>query len=270
MTLAAEVLKDADRVGHPALQRVDGVHQQQTIIGVDVGIGLERIQLRSAERHKGLHHTVRVGALRRVAEDVRDTNVRGKVSTADQRRASPGIGRALVRPAQPKLQKQPSATTLVDARRLGRNERLVVQMVEQGRLQNLSHRKGTLHDGERHIRMHHTALRYRTQRDTLEGPIRAQPLKEIVVEKLPPCAVLLPPEIRQILVPDVRGAHPVQEPVQPGVDAVTGLVRAVVRVAPEEVIKLRTLLVQSHPVVELRHRQLVLIGIKNTVSCRVL
>ncbi len=67
-------------------------------------------------------------------------------------------------------------------------------------------------------------------------------------------------QILQVAGAEVRLLHPVQQPLQPGVDAVAGLVLVVVGVAAEVMVKLHFQFMQPHAVVELRHRELVLVG----------
>jgi hypothetical protein len=60
---------------------------------------------------------------------------------------------------------------------------------------------------------------------------------------------------------------PVQKPLQAGVDAIASLVRAIVGIAPEKVVELHLLLMQTGPIVELGHGKLVLIGEQNALGC---
>ena len=60
--------------------------------------------------------------------------------------------------------------------------------------------------------------------------------------------------------------HPIQQPLQPGVDAIAGLMGAIVGVMAEKVVELRQLLMQAHAVVKLSHSELILVGEQNTLG----
>ena len=72
---------------------------------------------------------------------------------------APALAPRSWRPAQAELQQQLPAPALADARGLGGDQRLVVELVEQRRLENLGHRQRPLHHGQRHVGVHHPALR---------------------------------------------------------------------------------------------------------------
>ena len=65
---SAKLLEDLDRVRHPALKRINGVDQQQAVVRIDFGIGAEGVEFAAAKGDKGLHHTVGMGALGRIAK----------------------------------------------------------------------------------------------------------------------------------------------------------------------------------------------------------
>ena len=60
--------------------------------------------------------------------------------------------------AQAELHQQLAAPAFSDARRLGGDQRLVVELVEQRRLEDLRHRQRPLHHGQRHVGMHDAAF----------------------------------------------------------------------------------------------------------------
>ena len=61
----------------------------------------------------------------------------------------------------------------------------------------------------------------------------------------------------------MRRLHPAQQRGQAGVDAVAGLMRAVIRIGAEEMVKLHNPFVQPHVEIQLGHGELVLIGEKD-------
>ena len=106
VALAPQLLKDPDGIGDAALQGVDGIHQQQAVVGIDVGVGAKGIQLAHAQAHEHLDHAVGVGALGRIAQHVGKAHVGAKIGSTDEGRPRAGIGSLLVPPAQPELQHQ--------------------------------------------------------------------------------------------------------------------------------------------------------------------
>jgi len=153
----------------------------------------------------------------------------------------------------------PRPPALPNPRGLRRNQRRVIQVIQQRRLQYLGHCQRPLHHRERHVRMHHPPLRHRAQRNPLEVPVRAQPVQKILIEQRRAALPLLPAKQRDILPTKARPAHPVHKPFQPGIDAISRAMRPVVRITPKKIVELRLLLMQARAEVKLRHRQLVFV-----------
>ena len=93
---ASQFLEDADGVRHAALERVDGVDEQQAVVGIDVGVGAEGAEFAHAQGHEELHHAVGVGSLRLEAHGCRKTHVRRVAGAADQGGACAGVGAPLL------------------------------------------------------------------------------------------------------------------------------------------------------------------------------
>jgi len=207
-----------------------------------------------------------VGAFGRVAQHRRHTDVGSVVRSADQRRPRPGI-RPLVRPApQPEFQDKLATRALPDLGSFGGNQDLVVEVVEQRRLQNLGDRQRATHDCDRHLRVYHPAFGDGLQADALKRPVASQPGQEVRAEQRPAGHAGLPTQEISILCAEAGLDHPVQQPLQTGIDAVARHVQAVIRIAAKKVVKLGQLLMQSHAVVHVGHRELVHIGEQNTFS----
>ena len=123
-----------------------------------------------------------------------------------------------------------------------------------------------MHDRQRHVGMDDTAFGDRAQGERVEMAVLCQPGEEIVGKDAPARAVALAAQIVEVLGAEAHVLHPVHQPLQAGVDAVAGLVAAIVGIAPEEVVELDNRFVQTHAVVELGHGQLVLVGEKNALE----
>jgi hypothetical protein len=113
---------------------------------------------------------------------------------------------------------------------------------------------------QRHVGMHHPPFRDGVQRDALEMAVGAQPGQEIVAEDAFAGRAALAAQKGDVRVGRVGLLHPVDQPLQARVDAIAGLVRAIVGVAAEEVLELRRSLVQPQAKIELGHGELVLVG----------
>ena len=96
-----------------------------------------------------------------------------------------------------------------------------------------------------------------------EVAILTKPFQEIIGKDLFADAVALAAQVFDVLVANGGLLHPGQEGLHPGVDAVPGLMAAIVGIAAEEVVKLHIHLVQAGSEVELGHGQLVLIRKEN-------
>ena len=267
VALRPQLLEHADRVWHTALQRIHRVYKQQTVVGVDLGVGAEGVELALAKGEEDLDHCVGVGAPGRQAERAGEADVRAEVGAADQGRARAGVGAALLAAPQAKLQHGVATAHLADAGGLGGDQGLVVELVEQGRLQDLGHGQGAAHYAEGDVGVNDAALGDGAQADRLEAAVLAQIGEKIVGEDLAASVVALGAQVGQILVAEAGLAHPVEQPLQPGAHAVASLVQAVVRVATEEVVELGGALVEAGAEVELGHAQLVLIGKEDALGC---
>jgi hypothetical protein len=74
------------------------------------------------------------------------------------------------------------------------------------------------------------------------------------------CRVALSAQVVDILIANASFLHPIQQPLQPGVDAISGLMGAIIGITAKEMIELCRLFMHAHSVVELGHGKLVLIG----------
>lgn len=121
-------------LGHAAAQRVVGVHEQQTGVRIGVRIGAEGRQL----VREGHDPAVRVRPRHGHVEHLARKDVGRGAAAGDQRgaRAVEARVRALGA-AQAELHDQVALRGLADARRLGGDERLVVDDVEHRRLDEL-------------------------------------------------------------------------------------------------------------------------------------
>ena len=169
------------------------------------------------------------------------------------------IGALALGTAQAKLQNRPAAAALGDARRLGGDQRLVVEHVEQRGLDDLGHGQRALNHRQRRVGVDDAAFGNGADGQPGEVAVTAKPVQKVVGEDLLADAVALAAQILDILVADSGLLHPGQEGLQAGVDAIAGLVAAVVGIAAEEVVKLDIHLVQAGPEIELGHGELVLI-----------
>ena len=260
MPFPLQFFKDANGVGDAALQRIDRIDQQQAIVGIQLGVSAKRAEFALAQRHENLHHAVRVRAFGRITQRVRDADVRREVGPADEGRARPGIRAIALRAPHAEFQQQLPATALVNARRFGGDERLIVEMIEQRTFEDLRHRQRPLHHRQRHVGMHDAAFGNGAQRERVEVAVGAQPVEEVVVEDALARRTALAAQILDVFIATARGLHPLQERFESGVDAVPGLVRAVIGIAAEEVLELHDGFVQALAEVQLRHGELVLIG----------
>ena len=133
-------------------------------------------------------------------------------------------------------------------------------MVEQRRLHDLSHRQRPLHHRLRHVDVDDSPLGHGAQRQRLESALAAEPGEEVLAEQGRSGDPFDRAQSIEILVGHPRGLHPLHQPLEPGGDAVAGLVVSVVGVLPEELIELRPLILEAHPEIDLGHRQLVEVG----------
>jgi len=114
--------------------------------------------------------------------------------------------------------------------------------------------------------MHHAPFGDGVQRQAVKAAVGAQPCQKILVKEALAAAPGLAAQVVDVIDREVRLAHPVEQPLQPGADAVAGFVRAIVRVAAEEMVKLDMLLMQPVAIVKLRHGELIEIGEENALG----
>jgi len=203
---------------------------------------------------------VRVRALWWETQQVRDAHIGRKIRAADDRSARAGVGAVVLGAAHAKLQQHLPAPALLDTRGLGGDQCLKIELVEQRGFQNLRHGHRPLHHRQWHVGVNHAPFRDGLQGNTGVIPVLAQPLQEVIFQGLVAHAVALCTQVIDFLIGKMRVLHPIQQPFQPGVDAIARLVRAVIGVTAEEMVELGHFLVQAHAKIQLRHRYLVLIG----------
>ncbi len=225
-------------LGIPLLERVDGVDEQQGVVGIDVGVGVERGLLALAEGEEQLDHRVGVGAGRRAARARRPTAaVRRRHGAADDRRPRRGVGAVGGGPAHAELEHRPAARRLDDPGRLGGDQRGEVELVEQRRLQQLGRGQRALDDGDRRVRVDDAALGHGVEAQAAEVDARRTSRRRRrrtagrrPRERWPRSASTSAGVARVDVTHSANGA-------EPGGDAVAGLVVAVVGVRAEEVLE---------------------------------
>ena len=170
-------------LGMPLLEGVDGVDEQQGVVGVDVGVGVERGLLALAEGEEQLDHRVGVRAGRRAARARRPTALFDvDDGAADDRRPRRGVGAVGGGPAHAELEHRPAVRGLHDAGRLGGDQRGEVELVEQRRLQQLGRGQRALDDGDRRVGVDDPALGHGVDAQAAEVD-GAEPVAERVVEQ---------------------------------------------------------------------------------------
>ncbi len=131
--------EDPDGVGHPGFQGIVGIHQQDAGVRVHVRVGLEGgVLVRKAH-----DPAMGMGALHRHAEELPAEHVAGADAAADD--SCPGPVGARVRPlgpAQAEFHDAVPSGGIADPGRLGGDQALMVDDVQDGGLHQLG-----LHDG---------------------------------------------------------------------------------------------------------------------------
>ena len=138
-----------------AFERVVGVDQEDAVVGLRAGPGQEGLGL-VVEGH---HPAVRVGAAHRQPQQPARERVRGRVGAAHEgraRRRQPAVD--TLRAPQPELDHLVAARGEPHARRLGRDQRLEVDEIEESRLDELGLHQGAAHAHERLVGEDHRAL----------------------------------------------------------------------------------------------------------------
>ena len=233
-----------------AFERVVGIDEEHAVVRHRARIGFERLAL-GVERH---HPAMGVGAAHRDVEEAAGEHVRRRAASADVGGAARG-DRAVdaLGPPQPELEHLVPALPgrVADARRLGRDQGLEVDHVEEGRFDDLALEDRPDHPHQRLKREDHRSLRHRVhvQRE-LE---RAEVLDERGVEQR--LAVAAPQRVEVGGVPfvDVQ----VREVVDHVAEACRHRVSAVERVVPEEQVKHRPVRFATELPVAAGHGELV-------------
>jgi hypothetical protein len=104
---------------------------------------------------------------------------------------------------------------------------------------------GPAHDGQRRVRVDDAAFGNGVQVQPAKVAVRGEIGEKIVGEELLAGAVAMAAQVVDVGGAEMGVLHPVDQPGQPGVDAVAGAVLVIVRVAPEVVVELHFLLVHA-------------------------
>ena len=257
---ALQLIEHRDRIGDTGVDRVDRIDQQGAVVRIQLGVGTKRLQFAATKSHEHLHHRVGVCSLRVDAENVRQTHVGREIAAADQRGAAAVICPPQGTAPQPELEHRATAPGLPDSAGFRGNQRRVVEMIEQRRFENLSHRQRTLYDGHRRVGMDHSPLGHGKHLELRKISIRLEPLEELRSEPGSARSIGLGGNHVEVCCGECDRRHPIQERLEAGRDAVARLVPPVVRIATEEHVELGGPLVQAVLEVELGHGELVLIG----------
>ena len=180
-----QVAQHRDRMRNPAVQRVVGVHQQDRPFRVELGEAGERGPLVAEGLHPGVGH----GAAHRDAVALPGGDVGGAVHAADV--GGTGRRQRPVQPlgaAQPELVHAPAGRRLHHPRRLGGDQGLEVDHVEQQALQELRLGEARGHPQQRLAGEHRRPLRRRVQRAPKPPPL--QEAQELRAKRPQPLQVL--------------------------------------------------------------------------------
>jgi hypothetical protein len=120
-------------VGHAALKRIVGVHQQNAIVRPSLGKSAEGGALVRPTLNERVGH----GTGRRKAEIPCRAHIAGAVETPDDGRPTGMVTPQALGPAQPEVNQQPLSGNLSDAAGLCGDKRLKIEDVEQQRLDDL-------------------------------------------------------------------------------------------------------------------------------------
>ena len=137
VALRSQFLEHGDGIGDARFQRVDGVYQQQAVVGVDLGVGPERLELASGHRHEHLDHRVGLGAFWLETQVERGSGVGREVRPADERSPRRAVGPEAVCAAHAELQHGSAVGRLDHPRRLGGDEGSKIAVVQQRGLEDL-------------------------------------------------------------------------------------------------------------------------------------
>ena len=264
---APEPLERGDGVRQATAEGVDGVDEEQGVVGVDVGVGIERRPLALPQGDEQLDHRVGVGPGRDPPEAVGDGTVGRRVGATDERRPGRRIGPLRGGAAHPELEHGPALRGLGDAGRLGGDERGEVELVEQRGLQHLGGGQRSFDGGDRGVGVHDTTLRHRVDAQGTEVEV-GEPGAERVVEQALAATAAMAAQGRDVDRSGVDGGRPRGERSEAGRHAVAGLVVAVVGVAAEEVLEAHPAVLHARAEVQLGHRQLVGVGAEDAAPQR--
>ena len=200
----AQLFEHSECVGQSRRQRVVRVHQEDGL-GVAVRVGAKGAEFVLEAHHPGMG----VRAPHRYAVDLPGEHVGRAVRPPDvgrPRAAEPAV-RALRAP-KPELHQRVVPAGLADARRLRRYEGLIVERVEDGRLQQLRLDERSLHLHDRLVGEHHRPFGHR-----LDGAVRPE-VAQVVDEG--PVEDAQPGKVGEILLGEAQVLHQVEEGLQPG------------------------------------------------------
>ncbi len=205
----AQAQGDLRRAAH-AGQGVVGVDEEDAVVGLGPGPRLERLLL-GVEGH---HPAVGVGAPDRDAEQPPGEDVRGGGRPPHVRRARGGEAAVgPLRPAQAEVDHLVSAGGEAHPRRLGRDERLEVDEVEQRRLHELGVEDRAAHAHERLVGEHHRALGHRV--DVALQAQKGELGEEARVEDRPAVVAAQRGEVIDVLSREVEPRQELEGPRQP-------------------------------------------------------
>ena len=241
---------DLDRMGH-AVERVEGVDQEDAVARARRRVLFERFHL----AREGHHPAVRVRALHRDSEHPAGENVGGGAAAADVGGPARGEGAVdALGAAQAELHHRIALGRDTDAGRLGRDQGLEVDDVEQRRLDELGgdDRSAHAHQGRRG--KHDPSLVHRVD-VALELEV-AQVVEEALVEEKAPVRSGEGSQVVEVFLHEVEV---LQELLGPGQAAGHGEAAAEGVVAEVE-MEDRLLAVRARLPVRVGHGQLIQVG----------
>jgi hypothetical protein len=262
-----QALERGDGVRHAAAEGVDGVDEEEGVVGVDVGVRIEGGRLALPEGQVQLDHRVGVGTDRGPPEVVGDGAVGRRAGTADERRPRRRIGALGGGATHPELEHGPAAGGLGDAGRLGGDEGGEVELVEERGLEQLGGGERSFDDRDRGVGVHDATLGHGVDVEPTEVDV-GEPRAERVVEQALAEPTAVTAQSLDVDRSGVDAGGPLGERSEAGRHAVAGLVVAVVRVAAEEVLEAHPAVLHARAEVQLGHRQLVGVGAEDAAPQR--
>ena len=265
---AAQALERGDGVRHPAAHGVDGVDEQQGVVGIDVGVGVERRPLALPEGDEQLDHRVGVGPGRRPPELVGDGAVgRRRGATDDAPRATPH---------RPPPRRRGASRTRAPGRPCAASTtRAALVAMSVAKLSWLSSGVSSTWAAASGPSTTVIGVLGCTTRPSGTASMRSdtevevgEPRAERVVEQALAATAAMAAQGADVDRSGVDGGRPRGERSEAGRHAVAGLVVAVVGVAAEEVLEAHTAVVHARAEVQLGHRQLVGVGAEDAAPQR--